>query len=83
MNEFRVACEVWSTKVCEVSLTKNHQPREGWEKSGKILRKILRGYLCSRGMSVFMALTSVDSELRHVLVRNSGSVLPWVSTSSM
>ena len=23
MNELRVACEVWSTEVCEVSLTKN------------------------------------------------------------
>ena len=59
VNELRVACEVWSTEVCEVSLTKNlreNQPRVGWEKSWKILRKILRGYLCSRGMSVFMAL---------------------------
>jgi hypothetical protein len=30
MNELRVACEVWSTEVCEVSLTKNlreNQPR--------------------------------------------------------
>ncbi len=23
MNELRVACEIWSTEVCEVSLTKN------------------------------------------------------------
>jgi len=41
MNELRVACEVWSMEVCEVSLTENpkgNQPREGWEKSRKILR---------------------------------------------
>jgi len=38
MNELRVACKVWSTEVCEVSLTKNlreNQPREGWESLGK------------------------------------------------
>ena len=59
MNELRVACEVWSTEVCEVSLTKNLRGKPAKRrlgKSRKILRKILRGYLCSRGMSVFMAL---------------------------
>ena len=59
MNELRVACEVWPTEVCEVSLTKNLREKtakRSWEKSRKILRKILRGYLCSRGMSVFVAL---------------------------
>ena len=54
INELRVACEVWSTEVCEVSLTKNLRgkpAREGWEKSRKSL-----GYLCSRGKSVFIVL---------------------------
>jgi hypothetical protein len=55
-NELRVASEVWSMEVCEVSLTKNLRGKPAkirLGKSWKILRKILRGYLCSRGMSVY------------------------------
>jgi hypothetical protein len=59
MNELRVACEVWFIEVCEVSLTKNPKGKPAKRRLGKvrkILRKILRGYLCSREMSFFMAL---------------------------
>jgi hypothetical protein len=54
-----VACEVWSTEVCEVLLTKNLSGKPAKIRLGKsrrILRKILRGYLCSSGMSVFMVI---------------------------
>ena len=59
MNELRVVCEVWFTEVCEVSLTQNLKQKPAKRRLGqvrKILRKIFRGYLCSREMSVFMAL---------------------------
>ena len=59
MNELRVACEVWSTEVCEVSLTKNLRGKPAMIRLGKVkenLEKILSGYLCSFGMSVLMAL---------------------------
>ena len=43
------------TEICRVSPTKNPMKTNHMlGKFGKILRKILRSYLCSFGMSVFM-----------------------------
>ena len=36
MNELRVACEVWSTEVCEVSLTKNLRGKPAKIRLGKV-----------------------------------------------
>ena len=36
MNELRVACEVWSTEVCEVSLTKNLRGKTAKIRLGKV-----------------------------------------------
>ena len=36
MNELRVACEVWSTEVCEVSLTKNLSGKPAKIRLGKV-----------------------------------------------
>ena len=48
-----------STEVCETSLTKNLRGKPAKIRLGKVqenLEKILRGYLCSFGMIVLMAL---------------------------
>ena len=36
MNELRVACEVWSTEVCEVSLTKSLRGKPAKIRLGKV-----------------------------------------------
>ena len=36
MNELRVTCEVWSTEVCEVSLTKNLRGKPAKIRLGKV-----------------------------------------------
>jgi hypothetical protein len=36
MNELRVACEIWSTEVCEVSLTKNLRGKPAIIRLGKV-----------------------------------------------
>ena len=36
MNELRVACEVWSTEVCKVSLTKNLRGKPAKRSLGKV-----------------------------------------------
>jgi hypothetical protein len=58
MNELWVACVVWSTEVCEVSLKnlRGKRAKIRLEKVEENLEKILRDYLCFRGISVFMAL---------------------------
>jgi hypothetical protein len=37
MNELRVVCEVWSTEVCEVLLTKNLREKPAKIRLGKVL----------------------------------------------
>ena len=52
---YRRRYEVERKEICGVSPTKNPlKTNHMLGKFGKILRKILRRYLCSFGMSVFM-----------------------------
>ena len=49
--------EVKRTEICGVPSSKTQgKPTACWENPEKIMRKILRSYLCSLGMSIFMVL---------------------------